>query len=106
MFSGGQILNYDYRDSLKAGKVSDILGGIDHYVENGVILKDGTFLEADMVVMCTGFKKDYSFFDKETTQNLNFEKDGLYLYRSILPPKVDNLAFVGSEVSTFNNILT
>merc|ERR1712232_938752 len=32
--------------------------------------------------------------------------DGLYLYRNIIPPAVYNLAFVGSEVSTFNNILT
>jgi len=42
------------------------LGGIDHYVENGVILKDGSFLEADLVVMGTGFIRDYSYFDKET----------------------------------------
>ena len=32
--------------------------------------------------------------------------DGLYLYRHILPPSVPNLAFVGSEINTFNSILT
>jgi hypothetical protein len=37
---------------------------------------------------------------------LGLQKDGLYLYRNILPPKVPGLAFVGSEVSTFNNVLT
>jgi len=56
--------------------------------------------------MGTGFTKDYSYFDEETLANLNIQDDGLYLYRNIIPPKVDNLAFVGGEVSTFNNILT
>ena len=37
---------------------------------------------------------------------LGLQKDGLYLYRNVLPPKVPGLAFVGSEVSTFNNVLT
>jgi len=37
---------------------------------------------------------------------LNREQDGLYLYRNMFPTKVPDLCFVGSEVSTFNNILT
>jgi len=59
-----------------------------------------------MVVMGTGFTKDYSYFDEETQTKLDRQNDGLYLYRNVLPPKVENLAFVGGEVSTFNNILT
>ena len=31
---------------------------------------------------------------------------GLFLYRNILPTGLPNVAFVGAEVSTFNNILT
>jgi hypothetical protein len=37
---------------------------------------------------------------------LSVQKDGLYLYRSIIPPALPRLAFVGSEVSTLDNILT
>ena len=37
---------------------------------------------------------------------LPLEKDGLYLYRNVLPPRLPDIAFVGAEVSTFNNILT
>lgn len=33
-------------------------------------------------------------------------KDGLYLYRHMLPPNVPNLAFVGSEINSWNNPLT
>ena len=39
-------------------------------------------------------------------ERLSIQKDGLYLYRNIIPPQVPDLAFIGSEVSTFNNILT
>ena len=106
LFSGGQILNYDYREALKSGSVTDLYGSIKQYTENGVELKDGRVIETDMVVMGTGFTKDYSYFDEETLANLNIQDDGLYLYRNIIPPNVDNLAFVGGEVSTFNNILT
>jgi dimethylaniline monooxygenase (N-oxide forming) len=37
---------------------------------------------------------------------LGLQKDGLYLYRSVLPPALPRLAFVGSEVSTLDNLLT
>ena len=37
---------------------------------------------------------------------LNIDRDGLYLYRNVIPTGLPNLAFVGGEVSTFNNILT
>ncbi len=37
---------------------------------------------------------------------LDVQADGLYLYRHMLPPKVADLAFVGSEVATISNIAT
>merc|ERR1712187_941775 len=81
-------------------------GSIDHFTKNGIVLTDGTEIEADVVIYGTGFRKSYDIFDKATQQKLAVARDGLYLYRNILPPTVPNLAFVGSEVSTFNNILT
>lgn len=106
LFTGGQILNYEYRDLLRKGEVHGIKGSIDHFVEDGVVLADGTQLQADVVIYGTGFGKSYGLFDKATQQKLAVQKDGLYLYRNIIPPAVPNLAFIGSEVSTFNNILT
>ena len=42
----------------------------------------------------------------QVLSRLQLQRDGLYLYRSIIPPLISNLAFVGSEVTTNNNILT
>ena len=51
--------------------MEDRLGSIDRFVEDGVILKDGSKLEADMVVFGTGFTKSYDYFDQETTKALD-----------------------------------
>ena len=106
LFSGGQILNYEFRDMLKDGKIQAISGSIDKFTENGVILTDGTELPADLVIYGTGFAKNYDLFDKLIQEKLQIQKDGLYLYRNIIPPSVPDVAFIGCEVSTFNNILT
>merc|ERR1711913_273098 len=81
-------------------------GAIDHFTEDGIVLNDGSEIQADVVIYGTGFRKSYDIFDKVTQQKLAIARDALYLYRNIIPPAVSNLAFVGSEVSTFNNILT
>jgi len=107
LFTGGQIITYELRDMVKAGTLNHTVGSIDYFKENSVVLMDGTEIEADMVIYGTGFAKNYNLFDSSFVQPLlDIQKDGLYLYRNIIPPKVPNLAFVGSEVSTFNNILT
>ena len=38
VFSGGQILNYDYRNALKAGTVKDKKGAVDRFNEKGIVL--------------------------------------------------------------------
>lgn len=106
LFTGGQILNYDYRDMLRNGQVKSVKGSINYFTEDGVVLVDGTMIQADVVIYGTGFRKSYDLFDKVTQDKLAVEKDGLYLFRNMIPPNVSDLAFIGSEVSTFNNVLT
>ena len=105
LFSGGQILNYDFRDMLNSGRIQTICGAIDKFTETGVVLVDGKELDADLVIYGTGFAKNYDIFDKIIQNKLNIQKDGLYLYRNVIPPQVPDVAFIGCEVSTFNNIL-
>lgn len=106
VFTGGQILSYEFRDMLRAGEVSAQKGAIARFTQRGVVLTDGSQMEADMVIFGTGFTKTYNYLDSCLRAELNREQDGLYLYRNVFPTKVLDLCFVGSEVSTFNNILT
>jgi dimethylaniline monooxygenase (N-oxide forming) len=106
VFSGGQILNYEFRDMLKAGKVNAKKGSLQRMTPTGAVLQDGTEVEADVLVFGTGFGKSYDLLESSLRERLDLERDGLYLYRNVLPARIPGLAFVGSEVSTFNNILT
>jgi len=107
LFSGGQILTYEFRDMCRRGQIKYNLGAISHFEEDGVVLKDGSKLEADLVIYGTGFAKNYDIFDKSSVQSLlDLERDGLWLYRNMIPAQLRDLAFIGCEVSTFNNILT
>ena len=63
---GGAVLNYDFRDALFASKIDYTIGEIDRYTENGVILEDGSELQADLIVFATGYKKSYHYFDQPT----------------------------------------
>ncbi|KXZ50998.1 hypothetical protein GPECTOR_14g24 [Gonium pectorale] len=109
LFYGGQIL--DDR-SLGGGHLGEgdgfttLRGEINSFVRHGVILQDGNFLPVDAVLYCTGYEKTYEYFDGDIRSRLGLQKDGLYLYRNCIPPGVPHLAFVGSEVSTYSNILT
>lgn len=105
LFGGGQIHDYNFRDMLKRKELQAIKGSISSFDEHGVTLEDGTRLDADIVVYGTGFGKSYEYFD-QMQNRLNIDSDGLFLYRNILPTGLPNVAFVGAEVSTFNNILT
>jgi len=106
VFTGGQILSYEFRDMLRAGTVSGQKGAIARFTETGVVLADGSTIQADMVIFGTGFTKSYAYLNTCLREQLSREQDGLYLYRNMFPTKVSDLCFVGSEVSTFNNILT
>lgn len=106
VFSGGQILNYNFRDMLKEGKVKAIKGSIEKLHPKHVELQDGTKLPCDLLVFGTGFAKSYDLFDRIVQSKLRIDADGIYMHRNVIPPNVPDLAFVGCEVSTFNNILT
>merc|ERR1712187_626857 len=81
-------------------------GAIARFTETGVVLADGSEMDVDLVVFGTGFTKTYGYLGPALRERLNRQSDGLYLYRNMFPMSVPDLCFVGSEVSTFNNILT
>lgn len=55
-------------------------------------------MAADLVLYCTGYLKSYEYLEGDMRARLDLQKDGLYLYRNVLPYAVPHLAFVGSEV--------
>lgn len=76
---------------------------------------NGNVVDCDVLIMATGWQLSYDqFMCKESifagldfnNDFLDFEQDGLWLYRNILPAGFKGMAFVGANTLTFINIFT
>jgi hypothetical protein len=94
----------EFFTQINAGNVEAKPGNIKSFNENGLVLENGEELEADVVVLGTGWNQGFDFLSEEI-RNL-VVKDGKFrLYRHILPPAEKQMGFIG-YASTFNNALT
>ena len=59
---------------------------------NKVLFEDGTEVEADLIIYCTGYKVTFPFFDEDF---ISAPDNELPLYRRVFKPDVDNVFFVG-----------
>jgi len=65
---------------------------IKSFDEEGVLLSDGTRHDCDVVLFCTGFKREMSMFPKDL-HDVHYRND---LWRKCIHPKYgDRLAFIG-----------
>jgi len=95
----------EFYRALRNGVINPQKAEIAKYTSEGLTLKNGVHVKADTIVFGTGWESDYCFLPEPLRTQLNFEKDGLYLYRQMLHPDVANLVFIG-QASTVINILT
>ncbi len=86
------------------GNVDMVQGAIKSFTEKGLLLECGEELEADLVVLGTGWNQGFDFLSEEL-QGLARQDGKFRLYRHILPPAEQHLGFIG-YASTFNNTLT
>jgi dimethylaniline monooxygenase (N-oxide forming) len=98
-----QVQDGSFKRLRDSGKVLVKRGEMQEFSPDGVRTKEDDFIETDLVIFATGWKKDYSFFDTNVKELLDMQNDGLYLYKRMLPPAVPGLAFIGSESATIFN---
>ena len=84
----------DFFDLLNAGCISAIRAGVKGFYDLGVELDNGTQIEADLVIMGTGWRRDLSFLSEDLREKV-YDNGRFHLYRRILPPAQQRLAFVG-----------
>jgi dimethylaniline monooxygenase (N-oxide forming) len=83
-----------------SGRILDRIGhgtitpkpNIAHLHEREIEFTDGTRVEADVVVYCTGYKISFPFFDEGF---LSAPDNHIELFRRVFHPDIDNLAFIG-----------
>jgi dimethylaniline monooxygenase (N-oxide forming) len=67
--------------------------GIASFDGPDVVFTDGSRVEADLVVYCTGYKMTFPFFDREFLDS--GEDNEISLYQRVFHPEVPGLYFIG-----------
>ena len=83
-----------------SGRILDRLGhgtvvpkpNIARLHEHEVEFTDGSRVEADLVVYCTGYKISFPFFDEDL---ISAPDNHIELYRRVFHPDIDDVAFIG-----------
>jgi len=90
---------------LRSGDIDPHRTEIAEYAETRVVLKNGKSLDADIVILAAGWKTEYGFLSEKVKFAIQFEDDGLYLYRQMVHPDAPNMVFIGAA-STIASMLT
>ncbi|RYV02032.1 hypothetical protein SOPP22_10670 [Shewanella sp. OPT22] len=91
MFNRFLTKNDNFIDSIVEGKLRHIISPIEQLDEEGVLLENGDYIQADVIVLNTGYSEDFSFLNSILdVQNV---RD---LYKHMICPEVgSSLAFIG-----------
>ncbi len=65
---------------------------IDSLTGSQVRFVDGTAVDADVVVYCTGYKITFPFFDEDL---ISAPENHIELYRRVFHPDIENVFFIG-----------
>ncbi len=87
------------------GGIAAHRSAVDRFTESGLKLSNGEEIEADLVIMATGWRTRFRFFSQDVLDRLEPADDGIYLYRHICHPALPGLFFVGRAAS-ISSILT
>jgi dimethylaniline monooxygenase (N-oxide forming) len=82
----------------KEKKIETKKGIMKHFVSNGIQLEDGTIVEADIILFCTGYKLEIPFFNQNLLDKIDYDvnnyKNPIILYKHTFHPSLSNLAFI------------
>jgi dimethylaniline monooxygenase (N-oxide forming) len=90
----------DFLEKVKVGLVQPHKAGIEKFTSDSLILTNGTKLNVDAVVFCTGYNIDYPYLplDSYLTKNntvIDALDNPVNLFELVVPPNYQNLFFIG-----------
>ena len=90
-----------YYDYVKEGKIRAKKANVVRFEKKGVMFDDGSFEEADAVILCTGYEVNKSFLDENCLSILKDDptrnKSPFILYNYTFHPDLPNFAFLNQE---------
>ena len=89
-----------YIEAVRSNRIRLVQGEAKEFYSDGVVLKDGRQVEADVVVLATGYHRAFGFLGKEIKRIVKYDdtKPGLSmsLFRGIFHPELKGMCFVGN----------
>ena len=94
-----------YFSSVSEGRINIIQGNAFEFYSDGIILEGGEKIEADTIVLCTGYCRNLAFLGKKLKTIIRYESEstgvGMSTFMSILHPNLPGFGFIGAVRSTF-----
>ena len=94
LFTNLYITPRQFFDHIRSGRIESARAEIESLERDAVRLRNGSRVEADLVICATGWQHDYSFLPKEMLAQI-YDEDGMHLYRHMVHPGFPGFAFVG-----------
>ena len=86
----------DFFKAIKKGKADVITDSIDVFIENGILLKSGKIIEADIIISATGLKLLPFGGAKISLNNTPFDITKQFIYKGLMLSELPNfLVFAG-----------
>lgn len=84
----------DFYQAISSGRASVVTDHIDHFTETGIVTRDGTTIEADIVVPATGLRIQFLGGAKVTLDGALVEPSEHMVYRGMMLSNVPNFVVV------------
>lgn len=86
----------DFLEKVRTGIITIQRSGVESITETGVQLSNGTFLDVDVIIMCTGYNQlDFPFLPPDVVRGPETMPNRIDLYKLMVPPKYPNLYMMG-----------
>ncbi len=89
---------------VRTGKINTIQSEIDYFTSDGIVLKNGSKINSDVVVFGTGFKQSLPFLSASQLELIRDSNGQFNLYRNIINPRLPATGFVGFNSSLFSTL--
>ena len=93
----------DFVPFVRSGRIEPRNDPVERFRPEGLELESGERVDADVVVVATGYDHEYPFLSDDV--RLKNDDGQFALYRGIVPPETDGLGIVGRR-EVFNNFLS
>ncbi|KAM5436073.1 putative flavin-containing monooxygenase [Microsporum canis] len=90
----------DLLENIRTGRITPHRAGVDRITESSIVLTNGTALEVDVIICCTGYDIELpylldEYYRMEEKDSVLPSRNSLNLYRLVAAPRFQNLYCIG-----------